>query len=31
VQSGAKGERRYLVIAEGTVAQPGTVVQLQAH
>jgi YVTN family beta-propeller protein len=31
VQSGAKGERRYLVIAEGTAAQPGPVVQLQAH
>jgi hypothetical protein len=31
VQSGAKRERRYLVIAAGTAAQPGTVVQLQAH
>lgn len=26
-----KTERRYLVIAEGTAAQPGAVVQLQAH
>jgi hypothetical protein len=29
VQSGAKAERRYLVIAEGTAAAPGRVVQTQ--
>jgi hypothetical protein len=29
VQSGAKAERRYLVIAEGTAAAPGRVVQSQ--
>jgi hypothetical protein len=27
----SKAQRRYLVIAEGTPAQPGTIVQLQAH
>ncbi|MGD0431710.1 MAG: YncE family protein [Acetobacteraceae bacterium] len=31
VQGDAKVERRYLVIAEGTVAQPGKVVQRQAR
>ncbi|WP_018389444.1 YncE family protein [Ancylobacter sp. FA202] len=30
VQNEAKGQRRYLVITEGTVAQPGAVVQRQA-
>jgi YVTN family beta-propeller protein len=30
VQNDAKDERRYLVIAEGTVAQPGAIVQHQA-
>jgi len=30
VQSDAGAERRYLVIAEGTAAMPGAVVQLQA-
>jgi YVTN family beta-propeller protein len=30
VQSGGEGERRYLVIAEGTAAQPGPIVQRQA-
>jgi hypothetical protein len=30
VESEAKTERRYLVIAEGTVAAPGKVIQLQA-
>ena len=29
VQSGAQSERRYLVIAEGSVAQPGAIVQRQ--
>lgn len=29
VQNDAKAERRYLVIAEGTAAQPGTIVQRQ--
>jgi hypothetical protein len=29
VQSGADGERRYLVIAEGTAGQPGRIVQRQ--
>jgi YVTN family beta-propeller protein len=27
----SKAQRRYLVIAEGTPAQPGTIIQLQAH
>jgi YVTN family beta-propeller protein len=31
VQSNAKDEKRYLVIAEGTAAQPGAVVQIEAH
>jgi YVTN family beta-propeller protein len=31
VQNDVKSERRYLVIAEGTAAQPGAVVQIQAH
>jgi YVTN family beta-propeller protein len=31
VQGGAKTERRYLVIAEGTAAHPERVVQLQTH
>jgi YVTN family beta-propeller protein len=31
VLSDSKSERRYLVIAEGTAAAPGAVVQLQAH
>jgi hypothetical protein len=31
VQGDAKVDRRYLVIAEGTVAQPGKVVQRQAR
>ena len=31
VANDSKSERRYLVIAEGTAAQPGAVVQLQAH
>jgi hypothetical protein len=31
VQAEAKTERRYLVIAEGTAAHPGPVVQLQTH
>jgi hypothetical protein len=31
VQGEAKSERRYLVIAEGTVVQPDKVVQLQAR
>ena len=31
VQSEARSERRYLVIAEGTAAAPGAVVQLQTH
>jgi YVTN family beta-propeller protein len=31
VQGEAKDERRYLVVAEGTAAQPGKVVQLQAR
>jgi YVTN family beta-propeller protein len=31
VQTESKTERRYLVIAEGTAAQPGAIVQLQAH
>jgi YVTN family beta-propeller protein len=31
VQTESKTERRYLVIAEGTAAAPGAVVQLQAH
>ncbi|MEH2483815.1 YVTN family beta-propeller protein [Nitrobacteraceae bacterium AZCC 2146] len=31
VLSESKTERRYLVIAEGTAAQPGAIVQLQAH
>ena len=30
VSSDAKPERRYLVIAEATAAQPGPVVQVQA-
>ena len=30
VQNDAKDERRYLVIAEGTVARPGSIVQRQA-
>jgi hypothetical protein len=30
VQNSAKDERHYLVIAEGTVAQPGAIVQHQA-
>ena len=30
VRNGAKGERLYLVIAEGTVTQPGKIVQRQA-
>jgi YVTN family beta-propeller protein len=31
VQNDVKGERRYLVIAEGTALQPGAVVQIQTH
>lgn len=31
VQSTTKAEKRYLVIAEGTAAQPGAVVQIQAR
>ena len=31
VQSNAKAERRYLIIAEGTAAQPGAVVQVEAR
>lgn len=31
VQNDVKGERRYLVIAEGTVAKPGAVVQIQTR
>lgn len=31
VQTESKTERRYLVIAEGTAAQPGAIVQLEAH
>ncbi len=31
VQNTAKAEKRYLVIAEGTAAQPGAVVQIQAR
>jgi hypothetical protein len=31
VQSNAKAERRYLVIAEGTASQPGAVVQVEAR
>jgi hypothetical protein len=31
VRGEAKTERRYLVISEGTVAQPGKVVQLQVR
>jgi YVTN family beta-propeller protein len=31
VQNEAKAERRYLVIAEGTAAQPGKIVQFQAR
>ena len=31
VQNDTKNERRYLVIAEGTAAQPGPVIQLQTH
>jgi hypothetical protein len=27
----SKNERRYLVIAEGTAAMPGAVIQVQAH
>lgn len=30
VRNGAKGERRYLVIAEGTAARPGAIVQRQS-
>ena len=31
VQTESKTERRYLVITEGTVAQPGAIVQIEAH
>ena len=31
VQTESKAERRYLVITEGTVAQPGAIVQIEAH
>lgn len=31
VQNTAKAEKRYLVVAEGTAAQPGAVVQIQAR
>jgi hypothetical protein len=30
VQSNAKAEKRYLVIAEGTASQPGAVAQVEA-
>jgi YVTN family beta-propeller protein len=31
IQSNAKAERRYLIVAEGTAAQPGAVVQVEAR